>query len=428
MIKVISLIALLLTLSSCILNTPHPVVSNEKTFELEDMYIVFALRAEQLHDYKTASSFFNILYQKSKKKEYFYRSIQNDLLAKKYNNVIQRVDTLSEDTVFDVTLARFKVIALFEQNRLDEAIKLSVVLAAKTKIPNDYLLTSDIYTKRKEFDLAVRYLESAYEKEHNEKILDKMSIILYVNLDKKKEAIAYLETHSRMMGCSELICHRLAAFYSNDNNVEGLLSTYLRLYKYKKDENIAKKIIQTYTYKGDYLSLISFLEESGSDDEVLLQLYVFLKKYEKAYKLADKLYEDSGDINYLGQSAIYEYEVNGVHTIQKVVQKVIEKLKHVVAMKKDAKYLNYLGYIMIEHDIDVEDGLHFVDEALVIKPKSAYYLDSRAWGYYKLGQCKKAKQIITKVLTLEGGDDPEVLGHKKIIDRCVKIQKGEKRK
>ncbi len=428
MIKVISLITLLLTLSSCILNTPHPVVSNEKTFELEDMYIVFALRAEQLHDYKTASNFFNILYQKSKKKEYFYRSIQNDLLAKKYNKVIQRVDTLSKDTVFDVTLARFKVIALFEQNRLDEAIKLSVVLAAKTKIPNDYLLTSDIYTKRKEFDLAVRYLESAYEKEHNEKILDKMSIILYINLDKKKEAIAYLETHSRMMGCSELICHRLAAFYSNDNNVEGLLSTYLRLYKYKKDESIAKKIIQTYTYKGDYLSLISFLEESGSDDEVLLQLYVFLKKYEKAYKLADKLYEESGDINYLGQSAIYEYEINGVHTIQKVVQKVIEKLKHVVVMKKDAKYLNYLGYIMIEHDIDVEDGLHFVDDALVIKPESVYYLDSRAWGYYKLGQCKKAKQIITKVLTLEGGDDPEVLGHKKIIDRCVKIQKGEKRK
>ncbi len=428
MIKVISLITLLLTLSSCILNTPHPVVSNEKTFELEDMYIVFALRAEQLHDYKTASNFFNILYQKSKKKEYFYRSIQNDLLAKKYNKVIQRVDTLSKDTVFDVTLARFKVIALFEQNRLDEAIKLSVVLAAKTKIPNDYLLTSDIYTKRKEFDLAVRYLESAYEKEHNEKILDKMSIILYINLDKKKEAIAYLETHSRMMGCSELICHRLAAFYSNDNNVEGLLSTYLRLYKYKKDESIAKKIIQTYTYKGDYLSLISFLEESGSDDEVLLQLYVFLKKYEKAYKLADKLYEESGDIDYLGQSAIYEYEINGVHTIQKVVQKVIEKLKHVVVMKKDAKYLNYLGYIMIEHDIDVEDGLHFVDDALVIKPESVYYLDSRAWGYYKLGQCKKAKQIITKVLTLEGGDDPEVLGHKKIIDRCVKIQKGEKRK
>ncbi len=428
MIKVISLITLLLTLSSCILNTPHPVVSNEKTFELEDMYIVFALRAEQLHDYKTASNFFNILYQKSKKKEYFYRSIQNDLLAKKYNKVIQRVDTLSKDTVFDVKLARFKVIALFEQNRLDEAIKLSVVLAAKTKIPNDYLLTSDIYTKRKEFDLAVRYLESAYEKEHNEKILDKMSIILYINLDKKKEAIAYLETHSRMMGCSELICHRLAAFYSNDNNVEGLLSTYLRLYKYKKDESIAKKIIQTYTYKGDYLSLISFLEESGSDDEVLLQLYVFLKKYEKAYKLADKLYEESGDIDYLGQSAIYEYEINGVHTIQKVVQKVIEKLKHVVVMKKDAKYLNYLGYIMIEHDIDVEDGLHFVDDALVIKPESVYYLDSRAWGYYKLGQCKKAKQIITKVLTLEGGDDPEVLGHKKIIDRCVKIQKGEKRK
>lgn len=428
MIKILTFVLLLLAFSSCGLSTPKPVASNQKSFDLEDTYILFALRAEQIKDYDSASKLFNTLYQKADKKEYLYRSIQNDLVAKEYDKVIQRVDELSKDAPFDAKLTRLKVIALFEQNKLDEAIKLSVVLAATTKAPNDYLLTSDIYTKRQEFDLAVRYLESAYEKEHNEMILDKMSIILYVNLDKKKEAIAQLETHSRILGCSELVCRRLAAFYSNDNNLEGLLSTYLRLYELNKKAEVAKKIVQIYTYKRDYVALMSFLENSKSDDALLLQIYTNAKNYEKAYPLADKLYEKTGDVNYLGQSAIYEYEASGAKPSKKVLQNVIEKLKTVVAIQSDAVYLNYLGYIMIDHSIDVKAGMAYIDEVLKLKPDSAYYLDSKAWGYYKLGECKKAKKLIKKVLTLEGGDDPEVKAHEKAIDTCIKTQKGKKRK
>ena len=428
MIRIISLFLVVLAFTSCSLSTPKPVAGNQKTFDLEDMDIMFALRAEQIKDYKSASKFFNILYQKSHKKEYIYRSIGNDLMAKEYKKVIQRVDVFSKNAPFDAKLTRLKVIALFEQNRLDKAIKLATTLAATTKAPDDYLLTSDIYIKRREFDLGVRYLESAYEKEHNEKILDKMSIILYVNLGKKKEAIAYLETHSRMLGCSELICRRLAAFYSHDNNLEGLLSTYLRLYNYKKDDRLANKIIQIYRYKRDNIALMNFLEKSGSNDETLLQLYVSLKKYKKAYKLASKLAKESGDVAYLAQSAIYEYEASGSKPTKKVVADVIKKLKDVVAVKKDATYLNYLGYIMIERDVDIKDGIGFINQALMLKPNSAYYLDSQAWGYYKLGECKRAKRVMKKVLTLKGGDDPEVLAHKKAIDRCTKTQKGKKRR
>lgn len=428
MIRIISLFLVVLAFTSCSLSTPKPVAGNQKTFDLEDMDIMFALRAEQIKDYKSASKLFAILYKKSHKKEYIYRSIGNDLMAKEYKKVIQRVDVFSKNAPFDAKLTRLKVIALFEQNRLDKAIKLATTLAATTKAPDDYLLTSDIYIKRREFDLGVRYLESAYEKEHNEKILDKMSIILYVNLGKKKEAIAQLETHSRILGCSKLVCHRLAAFYSNDNNIEGLLSTYLRLYKYKRDDEVAKKIIEIYKYKRDYLSLINFLEESESDNETLLQLYASLKNYKKAYKLANKLYIEGGDVDYLGQSAIYEYEASGSKPTKKVLVDVIEKLKDVVAVKNDAAFLNYLGYVMIEHNIDVKEGLSYVERAIKIKPQSAYYLDSQAWGYYKLGECKRAKRVMKKVLTLKGGDNPEVLAHKKAIDRCTKTQKGKNRR
>lgn len=413
-------------LVSCSTQKPTAVKANQKSFDKEDVYILYALRAEQVKNYKSASEIFELLYEKSHKKEYIYRSLENDLVAKHNEKLIKRVDALSKNSEFDPKLIRLKVVALFQLERLDEAISLSVELAKKTQEANDYLLTSDIYIKRQEFDMALRYLESAYAKENNEKILDKMSIVLYVNLGKRKEAIAHLETHSRMLGCSELVCGRLIGFYSNENNIEGLLSTYLRLYELNNKPEIAKKIIQIYSYKQDYSALTKFLEKSQSDDEVLLELYSSSKNYAKAYPLADKLYSKTFDINYLGQSAIFEYENAKNKNSKELLESVVKKLERVRKEGNQAIYLNYLGYILINHEIDVKKGLAYIETVLKEQPNSAYYLDSKAWGYYKLGRCIEAKSLMNRVVTLDGGDDPEVIFHLKKIDKCIQNGKGKK--
>lgn len=420
MYKTFAILLFSLFFISCSQQKVKPIAANEKVFAQEDAYIMFALQAEEKKDYQSATELFDILYDKSSKKEYLYRSLENMLAAKENEKVISRVDVLLSTMPDDAKLLRYKVIALFDLSRLDEAIALSVALSKKTKEPKDYLLTSDIYIKRQEYDLAVKYLESAYAKEHNEQILDKMSIILYVNLDRKKEAIALLETHSRMLGCSERVCSRLIAFYANDNNLDGLLSTYLRLYEVHKSEAIAKKIIQIYTYKRDYVNLTAFLEKSHMDDALLLELYASTKNYAKAYPLADKLYSETADKNYLGQSAIYEYESAENNITQKLLSRVVEKLEKVTNTQSDPIYLNYLGYILIDHDKDIHKGMSYIDKALKIKPNSAYYLDSKAWGYYKLGECKKAQKMMQKVTALEGGDNPEVKLHVKKIEQCLK--------
>lgn len=399
---------------------------NEKAFEEEDMYILFALRAEQIGNNSSASEIFEKLYKVSDKKEYIYRSLQNDLTAKAYKKLLQRVDNLLVNLPSDSQLLRFKVVALLGLNRLDEAIKLAVSLASRTKKTNDYLLSSEIYKKREEFNLAVKYLESAYAKENNEKILDQLSIVLYVNLNRKKEAIAHLETHSRILGCSKLVCSRLIAFYSNDNNIDGLVSTYLRYYEIKSSEKIAKKIIQLYSYKRDFKNLITFLENSSSDDKLLLQLYSSTKSYKKAYSLADKLYEETLDVSYLGQSAVFEYENAKNKNSKKLLHSVVKKLEKVVEVENQAVYLNYLGYILIDHNLNVSKGMQYIKQVLEIQPNYAFYLDSLSWGYYKLGECKKADEIIKRVEKLEGGNDPEVLEHIEAIQKCLKNKKGEK--
>ncbi len=393
---------------------------NQKTFEKEDMYILIALRLEQLKDYKSSADVFNALYEQTKRKEYLYRSLRNNLAANNNKKVVLKVNQIAKNNIDDFELVRIKIVALVKLEKLKEAKILALRLVQKTKLIDDYLLVSELYVKLKEFNTAVKYLESAYIKDYNEKILDKMAIILYVNLERQREAIAQLETHSRIYGCSRIICSRLIGLYSNENNIEGLLSTYLRIYKVNPHKIIAQKIVQLYSYKKDYKNMIDFLQKSRVDDELLLQLYVQFKEYKKASPLAYEMYKDSGDVSHLGQSAIFEYE-STKNKNNKIMQKsVVNKLTKVVNKKKDGIYLNYLGYLLIDHDIDVRKGLAYVQEALKIESNSIYYLDSLAWGYYKLGECKKAQNVINRVKNMEGSSNKEVVKHIEMIDKCNK--------
>jgi len=86
--------------------------------------------------------------------------------------------------------------------------------------------------------------------------------------------------------------------------------------------------------------------------------------------------------------------------------------------------LNYLGYLLIDNDVDPEAGIGYVKAALQQEPASPFYLDSLAWGYYKLGRCSEADATMKKALTAMGGEtDPELEKHVKAIAECMKRQR-----
>ena len=423
MYKIVLLLVVSIFLVSCSQTSPAPLKSNQKAFENEDTYILFALRAEEIKDYESAVKLYQELYKRSQKKEYLYRYLKNNILLKNNQLVVNVVDKEIKQHGFDPILERIKVVALLGDLKLAEARDTSIALAKKTDDVDDYILVSEIYVALKEYDLALKYLEGAYAKDYNEKILDRMSVVMYVNLGRKKDAIAELETYTRMMGCSEVICKRLIGFYSDENNIDGILSTYLRLYEIDKKPEIAKKIVQIYNYKQEYLKLMDFLERTGADDETLLQLYSTSKNYKKASVLADKLYHKNYDVDFLAQSAIYEYESQDKGVSKEVLSDVISKLEDVVKKHRKPLYLNYLGYILIDHEVDVKRGMGYIKEVIKKQPDSVYYLDSLAWGYYKLKKCKQAKKVMDKIVKLGGDKEKEVQEHIEAIDRCLKKKK-----
>lgn len=401
----------------------EPLPSNAKSFEDEDRLIITALYAKSQGDMNSTISLFELLYEKSDKKEYrneeliaMIQSRQNERALKKIEEYKSELDKGE----VDVELERLKIAALMEQKSYDEAKTLLLALVEHTKAASEYQQIAAIYMSQGRYEFALRYLQSAYAINYDEGILDKMAIILYVNLNRKAEAISHLETHIRLHGCSEIICTRLGSFYSEENNVEGMLRIYLRLYENTKDEKHAQTVVKLYNYKKDAISLIQFLEKSESDDALLLQLYISTKNYPKVVSLADKLYKEDGDPYYLGQSAIFEYEGAKDKHDEAMVASVMEKLKRVIEYAENAMYLNYLGYLLIDHGIDIEGGMAYVKKALEVEPESPYYLDSLAWGYYKQGKCKKALKLMEKVQTNLGKEDAEVSAHLKAIKKCIK--------
>jgi len=399
------------------------VPSNEKAFEDEDRLAIFALYAKSQGDANSTIELFSVLYENSGKKEYRNEELITMIQAHQNERALDQIalykEAMDEDEV-DVTLERLKIAALMELKRYDEAKVLALELVEYTKASQEYLQVASIYMIEGRYEFALRYLQSAYAINYDEKILDKMSIILYVNLNKKAEAISNLETHMLLHGCSETICLRLASFYSEENNVDGMLRIYLRLYDNTQELKYAQSVIKLYTYKKETIELIQFLEKSRADDPLLLQMYMNTKNYEKVARLGSELYKKEGNPYYLGQSAIFEYEGAKDKRDPKMVDSVMHKLQDVVEESNDAVYLNYLGYLLIDHEIDVKEGMKYVKQALEVEKESPYYLDSLAWGYYKQGKCTKALKLMHKVQEKLDKDDDEVLSHINAIQKCIK--------
>ena len=59
-----------------------------------------------------------------------------------------------------------------------------------------------------------------------------------------------------------------------------------------------------------------------------------------------------------------------------------------------------------------------MQEALKLEPNSPYYLDSLAWGLYKLGECAQAYEIMKYFG--ENIYEEEVAVHFEAIKKCLK--------
>ena len=93
--------------------------------------------------------------------------------------------------------------------------------------------------------------------------------------------------------------------------------------------------------------------------------------------------------------------------------RAIERVRKAVEIApRDPVCANFLGYVLADHDRDLEEAEKWVDLALEAEPDNVAYVDSIAWVYYRQERFAEALVEINRCLRLGGREaDPVILDH-----------------
>jgi len=389
-------------------------------------YLFQAVFLEGSGAYKEAARIYERLYRLTGEELLLRKQILNTIRAREYEKAKALLEEALQKEPNNPQYLSLLAQLLYKMKRYEEAKRILHRLIALRPEAKSYQLLASIYLLQKRYDLALKYYKSAYAISPNEHTINSIAYIIYFYLDRPKEAIAHLESHIRIYGCQRSVCKTLASLYGLTNDIEGLISVYRQLYQRYKDPHDAKKLVELYVYQKEYDQAIHYAKELG-DGELLLELYKAKRAYNQARALALKLYRKEGDPKYLALAAIFKYEGAKVKD-SSLVEQVARELEEAIAKgARDPIYLNYLGYLYIDHGVNIPRGIELVQKALEKEPNSPYYLDSLAWGYYKLGRCPEALRLIKRVYYQLGLKDPEVEEHLRAIQDCIQRSKRDTR-
>lgn len=432
--RVISLLFLVLFISGCsTLQQPiqsnliksEKTYSNYKVFENENRYIMFALEYSRQGKKEESRELFKKLFDETFKEEYLLEYTKLSFILKKNNDVISKVEDNKERIINkEPDIKRVYVLALLQEKEYEKAEQEINSLLKKEKLDKNYELLGTIYIQKGEYEKAKKLYSDLYKRNSKANSLLNLSNVMYIYLGEKKEAINLLESHINLNGCDSVLCSKLLSFYQEEKDIDGVISILKKTYydfQQNGNEFSQKKVYKLLMYyleKKDINEAISFLEQSSANNERLLTLYRNVGRYDKAYNLATQLYKTTSNIDYLAQIAIIEFE--RAENKKDVLDDVIKKFEDVLTVLDNHVYQNYLGYILIDYDIDVKRGISYVNEALKKAPHNLAYIDSLAWGQYKLNDCKNAYINMKKVVDGAGLDDLEIKTHWEKIKECNK--------
>lgn len=417
MIKLLSTALLIVS----IVNAAPKVIQNSNL--LEDTFSLYALDAQMRQQNHQASAFFDELYKQTSKKEYLYQSLRMLEQSNDIKTLTQKTAAELSKSPEDQTLKRFEIIALLKGGNFGEASQKALVLSEMSKKIPDYLLYAESRLKLGDYIGGVETLKKAYFLNFDETTAERIALIQYAQLGEKNEAIKFLKEHLGVHGNSQIIGKRLGSFYADSGQLNDAALMYEQTFEAFKETSAADEALKIYLYQQDIPKMTALLEKSGLNDPLLLDLYVKVKAFDKASVLAQTLYEREDNPLYLAQSAVFKYEGATNRKDPALLAQVMEGLKKALQDLEEPLYLNYLGYLMIDHDINVSEGMGYVRRALDKQPDSPFYIDSLAWGHYKQHECIEALRLIKQVESMIGTDEDEVRDHLKAIEKCKTKEK-----
>jgi len=410
---------ILVFITACLLNI-DTVQAKELRVLSEDELIIQGLLYEEYKAFGRSREIYGKLYDVTGAKVYLFKEVTSSLFSRtNIDGSIKRLKMWDEKHPDTLEVKRLLIPLYLTGNRIKEAkIEAEYLLERSNKI-TDLELASKPFLYTGEFKRALDLLARVYEKTSNEDVLLRMSVIMDEYTNERTKAIQLLEMHRHMNIVSNKVYFKLLELYIKENDIDGLLGIYKVLYEQNKDEKYLKKIIEAYAYKRDIIGAIDFLEKNKIGESILYELYKRKKLFNKAFLLIDHLYSEKKDPRWIAEKGVLLFEKAEDKNDTEMIKNVILYFEKAIDLGvDDSLYLNYYGYTLIDKDIDVKKGIRVIENALKQQPDNTYYLDSLAWGYYKEHQCKKAYELMKRVVDEEGLKEAEIIEHWDTIQKC----------
>ena len=78
---------------------------------------------------------------------------------------------------------------------------------------------------------------------------------------------------------------------------------------------------------------------------------------------------------------------------------------------KAAQAYNYIGYMWVDRNMNLEDGGNMIRKALELEPNNGAYIDSLGWYYYHVGEYSRALTELLRAADALKPEDPVVYEH-----------------
>ena len=317
--------------------------------------------------------------------------------AGKFDDALENLKKAAS-IVQDSVEVSYNIAAVYQaQGRYDEAVQVLQDLLKKTEKP------ANIYSQE--------------EKDNRTVFLERLGT---VDRDNGNETAA-IDTFRQML------------VLGDENAIRGyqeLVDTYREDKRWQQATDVAKEATQKLpSDRGLKMVYASQLADMGQPDQGLAQVRALLKgtpddrevyislsqmysrlkrwsESDDALDKADQLSSKPEDKQYVLFLRASNFER------QKKYDQAEDIFRKVLAMDPDsAMTLNYLGYMLADHNMKLDEALTLIKKAIAIDPANGAYLDSLGWAYFKLGKYDLAEDNLTKASQHNMGSDPTVQEH-----------------
>jgi tetratricopeptide (TPR) repeat protein len=303
----------------------------------------------------------------------------------------------AESMVQDSIEVPYNEAAVYQaQGRFDEAAQTLVDLLKKTEKPENN------YTQGERNNRAV--------------FLERLGTV-YRDQGKHQDAI---ETFRKMIPLGD------------DNAVRGyqqIIDSYRDAKQWQQATIVAKEaVLKLPNDRGLQMVYAAQLADTGQPDKALLevqsllkgkpedrdvyitlaQMNTRLKRWDDAQRALDKAEQlstkpDDKEYVYFLRGSSFER--------QKKYDLAEEMFRKVLASDpQNAMTLNYLGYMLADRGVKLDEALGLIKKAIELEPSNGAYMDSLGWAYFRLGKYDQAEEQLVKA-SQRIGTDPTVHDH-----------------